>query len=83
MALWDSTTQDPLQHLHSILRVSLLTGTSNGNQGVINGRHTPDKGACERALGRREEETAIEAALKFDLKFCSRKYVSLLVRVQA
>ena len=36
-----------------------------------------------RGVGRREKENTIEAALKFDLKFCSGKYVSLLERVQA
>lgn len=36
-----------------------------------------------RSVGRREEKTGVEATLKFDLKFCSRKYVSLLIRVQA
>jgi hypothetical protein len=36
-----------------------------------------------RGVGRREEETVVEAAFKYDLKFCSRKYVSLLEMVQA
>lgn len=36
-----------------------------------------------RGVGRREKENTVEAALKFDLKFCSRKYVRLIERVQA
>lgn len=35
-----------------------------------------------RGVGRREEEIVVEVVFKYDLKFCFRKYVSLLEMVQ-